>query len=134
MSHYVYAVECRVEADSPQDTNPVKIGYTKNIRSRIAEMQVGNPYMLVPVALGVFETEEEARKEEKRLHKRFKNHNIRGEWFTPSIKTTSEWKIILHKSYIAQSNNTAPDLAKMFMRGLIPQTNKQKKRWARKKK
>jgi len=63
-----------------QDTGggAVKIGYSRDPKTRLNGMQVGNPNELI--LLGGFQ----ARKEmEKELHKSFSNLNIRGEWFKP---------------------------------------------------
>lgn len=56
----------------------VKIGFTKHLRARIAELQCGhaNRLQLLGTWFG-------GRKEERELHRRFARHRVHGEWFTP---------------------------------------------------
>lgn len=54
----------------------VKIGVTDNIKNRLSELQVGSPYKLSVMLLidGDY-------KDEVELHRIFKDHRIRGEWY-----------------------------------------------------
>jgi hypothetical protein len=70
----VYFVTCTT---SPH--YPVKIGWTKNLAGRLEKMQGGNPNVLT-VLVAVAGT----YKDERELHRRFKLHHIRGEWFQRS--------------------------------------------------
>ena len=57
----------------------IKIGYIKDIgsmRSRLSNIQTGNPYPVY--LLGVIDGDEES---EKRYHWRYQPHKVRGEWF-----------------------------------------------------
>jgi len=63
---------------------PIKIGFTKNIRSRLTIIQVGNPCMVV--LLAVFPG---GRKEEFELHKKFIKYKLYGEWFEPNEELLS---------------------------------------------
>jgi len=56
---------------------PIKIGFTrKRVETRMAELQVGNPELLVLLGarLGT-------KEEEQALHKEFRDLHLRGEWF-----------------------------------------------------
>lgn len=58
----------------------VKIGYTSgDVWSRIDQLQTGNPEPLVLVK----EYRDEGRDFEKRLHRKFQNYRLMGEWFDP---------------------------------------------------
>jgi hypothetical protein len=56
---------------------PVKIGFAANPVARMAECQTGNP-----AQLHLIRTIEGGRDEEAWFHREFKNHHMRGEWFT----------------------------------------------------
>ena len=58
----------------------VKIGYTKNIQTRMCDIQVGCPF---PIELlhTISTTPENARKLEKSMHRQFKGYRLHGEWF-----------------------------------------------------
>ena len=66
---YIYAVQ-------PRDGGPVKIGMTHDPLSRLAGLQDGNPHRLVirAIMLGWGDTE-------RRIHRLWKDHRLRGEWF-----------------------------------------------------
>jgi hypothetical protein len=67
---YVYFITCEADAF------PVKIGFAKDPERRIAQMQVSMPYDVVKLAL--YPT---TRLQEKKFHKQFRAHRLRGEWF-----------------------------------------------------
>lgn len=60
----------------------VKIGRSKRWKVRMAHMQIGSPYTIVPLLVLIGD---EAL--EKRLHARFRADRFRGEWFhmSPTI-------------------------------------------------
>ncbi len=63
-----------------QSTDFVKIGYTDNMmRTRLTSLQVGNPTLLVVIALY-----EGSKEVEKELHIKYAEQAVRGEWFTYS--------------------------------------------------
>jgi len=63
-----------------EKSNAVKIGHTKGpIVDRIVEIQVGNPNELRIIA--VIPEWSSIKHREKRLHRKFKDLNTRGEWF-----------------------------------------------------
>ena len=73
-----------------RDTNPdfIKIGYTgTELSLRKAALQTGSESPIWAMGVLPFETEDEARREEKRIHEHFGEFRARGEWFyaTPRI-------------------------------------------------
>lgn len=61
------------------DKGPIKIGFTDDIKSRVQQCQVGNPYLIrtLGTMFGFV-------KEERELHVRFCSSYLRGEWFNYS--------------------------------------------------
>lgn len=69
--------------------HPVKIGYADHPRSRLKELQVGNPndlriYVERQVAV------EHVRAVERECHRRLDVHRLRGEWFDITPDTAAE--------------------------------------------
>ncbi len=69
MPEYVYFVE---------GAGLVKIGWAKDPKKRLANLQIGSPVKLF--LIGMIETEK-ALPLEAALHKRFRRHRVYGEWF-----------------------------------------------------
>ena len=72
------------------DTNPdfIKIGYTgTELSLRKAALQTGCESLIWAMGVLPFEAEDEARREERRIHEHFGGFRARGEWFyaTPRI-------------------------------------------------
>ena len=72
------------------DTNPdfIKIGYTgTELSLRKASLQTGCESLIWTMGVLPFEAEDEARREERRIHDHFGGFRARGEWFyaTPRI-------------------------------------------------
>ena len=72
------------------DTNPdfIKIGYTgTELSLRKAALQTGSESLIWAIGVLPFDTEDEARREEKRIHEHFGGFRARGEWFyaTPRV-------------------------------------------------
>lgn len=61
------------------DDGPVKIGITKDIKSRMSSLQTGHAEQLRLLA-----SFEGARRDERELHDRLSAHRISGEWFHPA--------------------------------------------------
>ena len=57
-------------------TDKYKIGYTKDVKSRIKSLQTGCPYKLKLIKEVLGDSEQE-----KVFHKTWKSHRKRGEWF-----------------------------------------------------
>ena len=114
MKSYVYVIECRVDESSSKN-NPVKIGYTKNLKKRLAELQVGNHFPLYLLAAVAYETEEEAREKEAHYHTMFKRHNLRGEWFKPIVKEGAALGHFYQLSSIQQRQGKVPSITNLFL-------------------
>ena len=72
------------------DTSPdfIKIGYTgTELSLRKAALQTGSESPIWAIGVLPFDTEDEARREEKRIHEHFGGFRARGEWFyaTPRV-------------------------------------------------
>ena len=72
------------------DTSPdfIKIGYTgTELSLRKAALQTGSESLIWAIGVLPFDTEDEARREEKRIHEHFGGFRARGEWFyaTPRV-------------------------------------------------
>lgn len=66
------------------DTGPIKIGLAKDVRRRLSGLQTGHPERLH--LLHLFDG---GAVEERALHSRFKEHRIKGEWFTATQEILS---------------------------------------------
>lgn len=62
-----------------------KIGIARNVENRMASLQCGNPAELFLIAKFDFGTKVNAFRAEQRLHKIFRRHHVRGEWFDKRI-------------------------------------------------
>ena len=63
----------------------LKIGKSNYPKDRRMALQICCPYQLVIKKVVEFQNEKQAYAVEKKLHKIFKERNIRGEWFHPDI-------------------------------------------------
>jgi len=63
-----------------------KIGVAKNVESRLETLQTGNPAELFIIAKFDFGSKAKAYQMEYSLHRMFKRHRIRGEWFDNRIR------------------------------------------------
>lgn len=64
-----------------QQANAVKIGIARNLTKRLVSLQIGNPYLITPLAYIECPNKFSAIELEQQLHQKFKKLNIRGEWF-----------------------------------------------------
>jgi hypothetical protein len=62
------------------DYGPIKIGYSEDPLARLSQCQTGNPRKLI-----LLKTLKGGRVLEKKLHKKYAQYNICGEWFSPAI-------------------------------------------------
>lgn len=62
-----------------EESGPIKIGMAVDVEARISQLQGGNHRKLTLVGLIMNATPDA----ERRIHKSFKHHRIRGEWFHP---------------------------------------------------
>ena len=73
------------------DTNPdfIKIGYTgTELSKRQAALQTGCESLIWAMGVLFFETEDEARREERRIHDHFGGFRAHGEWFYATLRIT----------------------------------------------
>lgn len=86
---YVYIVGCEGLLCTNKDKAPIKIGVTsqKNLSKRIKQLQVGNPLEIVELYRSKNTNRRSAEALEKALHSKFKEYNLRGEWFLVNIDT-----------------------------------------------
>ena len=65
----------------------IKIGFSTDLLSRLTTLQTGNEAPIREIGVIPFETEDEARSEEERIHSHFGAFRAQGEWFyaTPRI-------------------------------------------------
>lgn len=78
---FIYAIQ----EDKASWKAPVKIGLARNVDARCTNLQVGNPRKLVVrLTIGPI-SPEHAASLEKQLHRSFKEHWLRGEWFSGKI-------------------------------------------------
>ena len=59
----------------------VKIGYSKDIEKRVAELQTGNPHQISVIAKFPCHTVAIAQQMEADMHYKFRRHRANGEWF-----------------------------------------------------
>lgn len=59
----------------------IKIGVTKDLERRIAELQIGNPLPLKCIAKVDCASRAAAYSMENALHRHLRNHRMQGEWF-----------------------------------------------------
>ena len=79
MKHYIYLIQ--EASHKRKNTGCVKIGRSKNVETRLMELQVGNSRELLLIAkIGPY-TPKKAEWLEKQYHRRLKRFRIRGEWF-----------------------------------------------------
>jgi Meiotically up-regulated gene 113 len=64
-----------------QDSNAIKIGWARNVQTRLAELQTASPIKLKLLKTIQLETPTEAQSLEKQLHRHFAQLRIQGEWF-----------------------------------------------------
>ena len=68
-----------------------KIGFTRNLAQRLADLQIGNPDVLV-----VYKTIENVTvKTEHRLHRYFEKYHIRGEWYSVTPDMIKKCELLL---------------------------------------
>lgn len=86
-----------------KQNNSVKIGYSAIIQNRISELQVGSPEKQEFLF-----TIQGTMKTEQYLHRKFKQYNIRGEWFNieGKLKEFIEYFMKFRNSFIKLGNTT----------------------------
>tara|TARA_B100000214_G_C23754462_1_gene529320 strand:+ start:101 stop:691 length:591 start_codon:yes stop_codon:yes gene_type:complete len=75
-----------------------KLGYTENLKDRMRDLQIGNPFKLTitdTVQMPVINLLEE----EKKMHNHFKDFHIRGEWYRVTEEQVKEYFNEVKKRY-----------------------------------
>jgi len=67
-------------------TTFVKIGIALDAQSRLDSLQIGNPFRLV-----LLHTVPGSRREESKLHSRYRHRRVRGEWFDDHDGKITAW-------------------------------------------
>lgn len=95
--HYVYFIW---EVD-PKNRH-FKIGYSKRPDKRVKQLQTGHPKKLGLFGALEFDTEKEARAQEKMLHVSYGHHRTKGEWFkwSPAAEKVMRDGHNIFKNYI----------------------------------
>ena len=78
-SAYVYFIRCGI------NHGPIKIGVSKDPVTRLSIIQVSNYEKMFLIGCTEWPDREIAFWEENRLHKEYRRHRIRGEWFKGNI-------------------------------------------------
>ena len=81
---YVYFIQ-----EGKGNHGHIKIGKSRNVNERLKSLQTGNPRKLTLMASIRCKTANDAYRLEKKLHKKFKSHHVRGEWFSGMIRLNS---------------------------------------------
>jgi len=63
------------------ESGPVKIGVTQNIEDRVVNLQTGNPEKINVMRALTLRSKEDAFNLESKLHNKFKDVRLNGEWF-----------------------------------------------------
>ena len=87
----------------------IKIGRTRiDLLTRQAVLQTGNESPIWDIGVIPFDTEEEARREEKRIHLHFGAFRVHGEWFcaTPRLLKFIKSYAIQHTDLFAEQEVT----------------------------
>jgi len=78
-SSFIYIVK------QVNDDGFIKIGKANNVERRVASLQVGSPYKLKIIKIIKANTSSHALLIEKALHRKFKKHKVRGEWYKSCV-------------------------------------------------
>ena len=81
---FVYFIQAR------NSKGPIKIGVAKDVERRLDSLQTANYQKLKIITVILCKSEANAYEMEKKLHHRFREYRIRGEWF--SAKILKKWK------------------------------------------
>jgi T5orf172 domain len=81
--YYVYFVQA-------ETLGFVKIGYAKDVKSRLSGMQVDNPDRLTLRGTIRIGGRHKAERAERELQKKFESFRVRGEWFKPEVLSCLE--------------------------------------------
>ena len=74
-----------IYAIGPSRGKPIKIGYTKNLKLRLIDLQTGSHEELQVWCEIEHLSLDEAKKVEHAVHKSLRDYHIRGEWFDVGV-------------------------------------------------
>ena len=63
----------------------IKIGLSKNIKSRMRNIQSGCPFLLTLHTAATFLSYKNAAAYEKKMHRRLEEFRVRGEWYSLEV-------------------------------------------------
>lgn len=99
-----------------QGRGPVKVGWAKDVQSRVRDLQIAHSAPLVVLAFVAAE-----RRLEGYIHSALSDHRIRGEWFAPDAPTMSwvEWAAGMREAPLGYEDG--PGRAEIdYLTGRIP--------------
>ena len=87
----------------------IKIGFSTDLLNRLTTLQTGNEAPIREIGVIPFDTEDEARSEEERIHSHFGAFRAQGEWFyaTPRIIQYIQDYAVRHTELTTE--DTSPD-------------------------
>ena len=87
----------------------IKIGFSTDLLNRLTTLQTGNEAPIREIGVIPFETEDEARSEEERIHSHFGAFRAQGEWFyaTPRIIQYIQDYAVRHTELLTE--DTSPE-------------------------
>ena len=88
----------------------IKIGFSTDLLNRLTTLQTGNEAPIREIGVIPFETEDEARSEEERIHSHFGAFRAQGEWFyaTPRIIQYIQDYAVRHTELLTE--DTSPEM------------------------
>jgi len=87
LPHFVYAVGSAVSI--PPHCRYLKIGRTTDPVKRMSGLQCGRPVPLAYAMIWEFEELHQASKIESHVHQRFRESQVRNEWFDVSLESVN---------------------------------------------
>jgi hypothetical protein len=101
MKSYVYAILDEVNSC-------LKIGKANDVKTRLADLQVGNPNLLKLVGLIECKSESFAFRIERSIHEDYSQLHIRGEWFSYANGTIlkEQFDKCVHDDYIKKTRES----------------------------
>jgi hypothetical protein len=78
-----------------------KIGYTKNIKKRISQLQTSCPVKIELKYCKKFLDKRAAKRAERSAHKTFKKNRLSGEWFDVDLEKIKQYLISISKDGIS---------------------------------
>lgn len=93
---YIYFIQS-------EDGGPIKIGFSEDPKTRLVALQTHNP-----AKLQILSVIEGSSDDETRLHKKFADHKVQGEWFRPHRSILDFIGVSVNRKEVAQETNGLP--------------------------